>query len=425
MFASTLVMASAGAYAQTSTSASPYSQFGIGQMREDLLPQNRAMGGLSTALRTLNGVYTTNPGNPASYSAARYSTFDIGLYGNGTQLQKGQRSDHTADFAFSHITMTFPMKKLGGVSFGLLPFSDVGYNSTTTNKLDSISYKKVFSGEGGLSKAYLGWGVNVLKNLSIGANVSYIFGTLYDYSRIEFPYNYSALNSQQQDKREITGMGLDYGLQYTKVLGKEYVLTLGYTGSLNNSLHDKTSSYMTRIEPSLDESNQNIALDTVNTIENNRRDLTLPLKHSAGFHFGRLNHWQVGAEYKFADWSNFQVRTGENKLRKNQGIAVGGQFIPDVTSLSYWKNVEYRVGYRYNQTQYYVNQQSLKDMAVTFGFGLPLSRNQFSGAFSKFNISAELGQMGSINNNLIRERYVNINLGFTLNDRWFRRNQLD
>lgn len=87
--------------------------------------------------------------------------------------------------------------------------------------------------------------------------------------------------------------------------------------------------------------------------------------------------------------------------------------------------MDYRIGFRYNKTQYYINKQDINDMAITFGVGLPLARNPYSGAFSKINISAELGQMGTINNSLIRERYVNLNVGFTLNDRWFRKNSID
>lgn len=420
-----LLYSSSAAFAQKSTSASPYSQFGFGQMREDLLPQQRAMGGLSTAIRYFGSVYNTNPSNPASYSAAQFSTFDAGLYGNFTQLSSSNKTDNTADFAFSHITMTFPMKKAGGISMGLLPYSDLGYNSNSVQKLDSINYRKVFTGEGGLTKAYFGYGVNVTKNLSVGANISYLFGTLNDFRRTEFPYNYGALNVQQQDKREIQGMSFDYGAQYYATIKKEYSLTIGYSGSLNNAIHDRTTSYTTRIAPSANSEDSNIALDTIYSTDRVRRDLNLPLKHNVGITFAKTNRWLVGAEFKYADWSKFQVRTGEANLKTNYGFAIGGQITPDPTSFKYTNLMDYRIGFRYNKTQYYINKQDINDMAITFGVGLPLARNPYSGAFSKINISAELGQMGTINNSLIRERYVNLNVGFTLNDRWFRKNSID
>ena len=38
---------------------------------------------------------------------------------------------------------------------------------------------------------------------------------------------------------------------------------------------------------------------------------------------------------------------------------------------------------------------------------------------------AELGQRGTLQNNLVKENYVTFRLGFTLNDRWFQRYQYD
>ncbi len=317
------------------------------------------------------------------------------------------------------------MKRFGGISLGILPYSDIGYRSTSQQTINTDLHNKVFTGEGGLTKAYAGWGVRIVKGLSIGANVSYLFGTLNDFSRVEFSPSSGALNTQRQDKREIQGMILDYGLQYEQPIGKEYSLTFGYSGSLNNDIKDRSTSFITRVTPSSDPDNQNIPLDTTYVSDRSSRHLTLPLKHNVGITLARSGRWLVGADFKYADWSRFQVRDGENRLRKNVGVAVGGQLTPDVTSLKYLKQVDYRLGFRYNKTQYFLNDQNINDMAVTVGVGLPLARNQFSGAFSKINFSAEFGQMGKTTNNLIRERYINFNIGFTLNDRWFRRTQFD
>ncbi|MCS4228076.1 hypothetical protein [Sphingobacterium sp. BIGb0165] len=426
LLAGGILASSTTAFAQKTTSASPYSQLGIGQIREDLLPQYRAMGGISTAIRTLDGIYyNTNPSNPASYSAARLSVFDAGLYGNYTQLKSTTRSANTADFAFSHITMTFPMQKFGGISLGLLPFSDVGYRTNSQESINSQTFNKVFTGEGGLTKAYAGWGVRVYKGLSVGANMSYLFGTLNDYSRVEFPLSSGALNPQRQNKREIQGIIFDYGLQYEQPIGKEYALTFGYSGSLNNDIKERTTIFDTRTQPSSDPDNQNIPIDTTYMSERTSRHLTLPLKHNIGVTLARNGKWLVGADFKYADWSRFQVRNGEGELRKNYGVSVGGQLTPDRSSLNYLNHVDYRLGFRYNKTQYFLAGQDINDMAVTVGVGLPLARTQYSSAFSKINFSAEFGQMGKVANGLLRERYINFNIGFTLNDRWFRRNQFD
>jgi hypothetical protein len=40
-------------------------------------------------------------------------------------------------------------------------------------------------------------------------------------------------------------------------------------------------------------------------------------------------------------------------------------------------------------------------------------------------LSAELGQRGTEKNNLVRDRYLNLHLGFTLNDKWFQKSYIE
>ncbi len=420
-----LLWASIPSYGQQTTSHSPYSRFGLGQMREDLLPQTRAMGGISTGVRYQSGLAVLNIANPASYSAFSRTIMDAGLYGNMTELAKGTAADNTGDFAFSHFTFGIPLAKAGGLSFGLVPFSDVGYNSTSTKTNGPLTTEETVSGEGGLNKAYFGYGVTVLKGLSVGANVGFIFGNLDDVSSVAFPNNLNMYNARSLESRLIRGAQLDYGLQYSRAINSKMNLTIGYSGSLNNAINSKTTLLNTRTEPSMDADFENIALDTVLFQEGVNRKINLPLKHSVGFTLSKGYNWSFGADFKYADWSDFQTRVGEPKLGKNYGVAVGGQFKPDATSLRYWNVVDYRLGARYNKTHLSYNNQAINDMAVTVGLGLPLPETNFGRTFSRINISAEFGQQGSLKNNLVRERYININLGFTINDTWFLRRSYD
>ena len=412
-------------YAQKSTSHSPYSQFGLGQMREDLLPQTRAMGGISTGVRTLNGLPTLNIANPASYSALTKTVMDAGLYGNFTQLSKQQSSDHTADFAFSHLAIAVPLGKAGGLAFGLLPYSDVGYSAASTTAIDTIKYRTFSVGEGGINKAFFGYGVSPFKGLSIGGNVSFLFGNLYDITKVEFPLALQAYQTQQKTTRNFQGASFDYGIQYSKPIGRKHNLTIGYSGSLNNSITQKTTAMVTISEPNFEEGFEAPPLDTTSIGRTISRKINLPLKHNVGITLSKGYNWMLGADFKYADWSKYQTRQGESKLGKSYGFALGGQIKPDPTSARYLNQVDYRLGFRYNKTALKYHGNQIDDMAVTVGLGLPLPQTNFGRTFSQINISAEFGQQGTIKNNLIRERYININLGFTINDAWFLRRNLD
>ena len=53
-------------------------------------------------------------------------------------------------------------------------------------------------------------------------------------------------------------------------------------------------------------------------------------------------------------------------------------------------------------------------MAFTFGAGLPVT-----GSFSNFNVGFEIGKKGTTSANLVQENYFNLNVSFSLNDKWF------
>ena len=412
-------------YAQKSTSHSPYSQFGLGQMREDLLPQTRAMGGISTGVRYLTGLPTLNIANPASYSGLNRTVLEAGMYGNFTQLSRDNASDHTGDFAFGHIAIGIPLQKYGGFSFGLLPFSDMGYSSKSAESIGELVYEKQIFGEGGINKAYLGYGVSPFRGLSIGANAGFLFGNLHDITEVRFLSDLAAYPAELKETRNIRGVAVDYGLQYSKSINRKYNLTVGYTGSLSNTINAKPSRVITISQNNFDDEFIAPPLDTISTNTFATNKVTLPLRHNVGFTLTKGYNWMIGADFKYADWSKFEVLEGQSNLEKSYGFAVGGQVKPDPTSIRYWNQVDYRLGFRYNQTPIVYRNQRINDMAVTVGVGLPLPETNFGRTFSQINISAEFGQQGSLNNNLVRERYININFGFTINDSWFIRRSLD
>src|SRR5690554_4737192 len=62
------------AYGQRASTSSPYSRFGLGEIRGETLPQTRAMGGIASGVRYLSGYGNINVINPASYSALPLTT---------------------------------------------------------------------------------------------------------------------------------------------------------------------------------------------------------------------------------------------------------------------------------------------------------------------------------------------------------------
>ncbi|HEY0176127.1 MAG TPA: hypothetical protein VGC08_07105, partial [Pedobacter sp.] len=58
----------------------------------------------------------------------------------------------------------------------------------------------------------------------------------------------------------------------------------------------------------------------------------------------------------------------------------------------------------------------------TLGLGIPLSRSVTNPtALYKMNFGTEIGRRGTLTGGALQENYVNLHLGFVINDKWFRR----
>ena len=417
-----------GAQAQV-TVQSPYSKFGVGNIKGSLLPQLRSMGGISTGVFRTSYINNINMQNPASYAGINLTTLDIGMAGSGTTLKTNNLSETSFNASLSHVAMAFPVTRKSAVSIGLLPYSELGYNfrntvqvGTTAENTKTVDY--IYTGEGGLSKAYLGYGIQFGDHFRLGANAEYLFGNLIESRSTEYLNEAAAINSRNQTKNSVYGLAFSYGAQYDFALGNKTSLTLGYSGSSAAKLNSEMSQYITTYNKD-QEGNDQAALDTLAFTENAKTNLKLPLVHNVGFTIQKENKWLLGADYRMGKWSSLSIDNVNQNLQDTYGFSVGGQFTPDVTAINgYFKRVDYRLGFQYDKTYVKMNNQDVNQMAVTFGLGLPLSSYARS-SFYKMNVSAELGKRGSVNNGLIQENYINFNLGFMLNDKWFQRFKFD
>lgn len=418
-----VLFTSATASAQN-TSSSPYSQFGLGDLKASLLPQNKGIGGLINGFRKPGPYSNINLSNPASYSAIQLSTFDIGATTDIRQLSKTGISENSFNANLSHIAIAVPVSRKSALSFGILPFSQTGYQYKNSGTVAGTKVDYIYGGDGGLSKAYLGYGFGLGKNLSLGINAAYIFGNIKENRSTEFPEDLAALNSRTQVGNNVSGLSFDYGLQYEANLSKTSKFVIGYSGNAGNKLNSKATTLTTRYLKDFATGDESPAIDSSFFSEGQSRKLNLPLTHSIGFAFQKTDYWLVGADVSYAKWSEFGVENESAGLNDTYGVAVGGQFTPDPTAVSnYFKLVEYRLGFKYDKTYVNIDNTDINQIGLTLGLGLPLQSSRTT--FYKVNFAAELGQRGTLENSLIRERYVNLTLGFTMNDRWFIKPKFD
>lgn len=414
------------------TIQSPYSKFGVGNLKGSLLPQYRAMGGISTGVFKNTYFNNINMQNPATYAGINAATLDIGTTGGFTELKNSSQTESSFNATLSHVAMAFPAVGLkGAFSFGIMPYSELGYDFKSTVKLGATADNQktvdyLYKGEGGLTKAYLGFGRRFGDHFRIGVNAEYLFGNLSETRATQFVNDPAAMSSKMQDKNSVGGFNFSYGMQYDFRIDSKTAFVIGYSGSSASKINSTKSNVATRY--SLDANgNENLILDTLSYTENSPASLKLPLVHNFGVSLQKNDRWLIGADYRMGKWSDFTIGNVKQNLQDTYGFSVGGQFTPDFSSINnYFKRVEYRVGFQYDKSYVQLSNQDIKQMAITFGLGMPLASYAQRGTFYKMNISAEVGKRGTLSNGLLQERYINFHLGFTLNDgSWLQRIRLD
>jgi hypothetical protein len=405
-------------FAQESTS-SPYSFYGIGDIKFKGSVENRSMGSISVLPDSIH----INIQNPAQLACLKLTGLALGgTYANTkskTEIQEAKARRTSLDYMIVGI----PVGKVG-IGFGLIPYSSVGYKIgrtafVTNNNNDTIrSIISRYNGIGGVNKVFLGFGYRLTKNINIGGDLQYNFGTI-ETNSLQYQTDLQ-YGSRENNVSDLRGVNFDLGLTYqTKVNSKysffsslaytpEAILTSGNTRNIEIVL--VTTSSVSPVET------QNIAVaDT---------KIKLPSKLSFGSGFGEVKKWLVGGEITFIQNSVMSNRftdingaTFENSVR----YSLGGFFIPNYNSYSsYYKRIVYRGGVRYENTGLVIQDKSITDFAANIGLGMPLG-----GTFTNINIGLEIGRRGTKYYNLVEENYINLSVGLSLSDKWFVKRKFD
>ncbi len=424
----TLALATFAQSGSHSGSISPYSQYGLGVLADQSQGFNRGMNGTGIALR--NGTMV-NTINPASYSAVDSLTmlFDAGLSLQLTNFKENGTSVNGRNAVFDYAVGLFRMRRHLGVSFGLLPFSDIGYSYSTSSYLNNTigSLTESHTGSGGFHQTFVGVGWNPIKPLSIGFNFAYLWG---NYTRSVSTSATTTVNSLSKTyKASINNYSVTLGMQWQQPIGKKDNLTLGATWGLGHKL---------KTDPTCDIINVNtstLVSDTTTFIV--KDGISLPTSWGAGVAWNHDNKLTLAADFSLQKWGStdfpsyddnnneYTLRSGLLMDRKR--MSIGADYVPDSNHpTSYFKHIHFKVGAAYATPYYKINgQDGPKEISLSAGMALPLlSKWNTQGAMRPvLNISAQWCRTSA--QDLITDNSFRICVGLTFNERWFAKWRID
>ena len=411
--------------AQSGTN-SPYSQYGLGALASQATSFNRGMNGLAYGFHERNQVNYMNPASYASVDSLSF-IFDAGVSLQMTNFEENGNSLNTKNADIEYVVASFRAFKHVGVSFGFLPYTNIGYNFSNTNNVNAFpsksssdaTYSNTYNGDGGLHLVYLGAAWQPLKGFSFGANIGYLWGVLNRFSTNTYSDNYVNTLSKKY-YAQVKSYKADFGVQYTYAIDNKNDLTLGLAYSLGHNLGVEAECNL------ISTNSQTSVSDTTHYVVSNVLDF--PHTFGVGLMWNHNNRLKFGVDYQLQKWANIkypQLSTVNGTTTYNlvdgqfndcHKLTLGGDYCKGERYRGFFSRMHYRAGLSYASPYLKINgKDGPRELSASLGVGIPII-NSYNNR-SQLNISAEWINQSAIG--LIKENIFRINVGLTFNERWF------
>ena len=404
---------------------SPYSLFGVGDLVRQGTTYSLSMGGIGIGDRNIRYI---NLANPAALTARELKSFmmDFGLENRNTIYQgnaatslsptaTGVMRSASNTTTMHHIVATLPIASRGAFKFGIMPYSSVAYrfraeetSDDLLSEMGDIQYYK--TGSGGIYQAFLGAGVTLWDRLSLGADAYYYFGKIDRFSGAYFLSNSSYRTLKSGWRYNLSSFGGKLGMQYAQPVGNASAVIVGLTYALPMHLSGTQIRYAYAATSSV-----------TDTIVNDSKDLSgwsVPGELGAGITYHYADRLTVGFDYLRQDWRgrSFEGAAGNGfEAALAQGFRAGLEFTPNRYDIRYFmRRLSYRVGAYHEKSFISLNGSQVAATGLTLGVGIPVYRY-----YNSINVGIDVGQRGTLQNNLVRERYFLFTVSFNLHDIWF------
>ena len=392
-------MGCVAAHAQIVTT--PYSKMGYGLLNDNVSSIQRSMGGVGYAMK---GGRIINVMNPASYADVDSLTFlwDVGV--DLTNLWSNENGNKGYNFGggLDYLTGHFKVAKGLGASFGLLPYASVGYSYGGSISGGDESR----SGNGGFNQLYVGAGYQPVKNLSVGFNFAYLFGTITNTTLVT-----STSTSYFTRNMKLRDWNMQIGAQYSLPLaGGRDLLTVGATYQPKKAFHG--NAWGTTIDT------QDTDVDTVG-YTSMKGNYEQAASIGAGLSYTWNHRLTIEADYTFQKWSKAKylpiggIEPQQMQFDDRWKLAAGVQYTPNRRG-SYVGAMLFRAGVFYNHDYLNFNGNNVRDYGASIGVGLPAPSGK-----TTVNLGLEWRHRETSPTHLITENYLNITLGVNFNEMWF------
>ena len=343
-----------------SGSSSPYSGGGLGERNFSGTEANRHMGGLDVFTDSIHA----NLNNPASFGFLKLTTYSVGVNYTNNSLSSTTDSFKADTASLDYLAVSIPAG-IFGFSFGILPYSSVGYKVRDLSGSDDFKISNRYEGSGGINQTYISIGIPVTKFFAVGASINYNFGKLF-YRTGQFLTgieNGTFLSNQSS----ISGLSYLFSAQANIPIKKKY----NFQGMFSFEPKAPLNSENNRVFYTQSINNQSVSDFIEVNLDAIGLDVTsvdISKTYKLGLGFGENKKWFLGLQRnltKSATFNNDFFKRENIRYRDSKKLTIGGFYIPNYASFtSFWSRVVYRFGFRSEQMSLIVNNIPLNETGI-------------------------------------------------------------
>lgn len=394
-------------------SYSPYSMLGIGDVVKQGNAYNYGMAGIGVGVRDNRFINYTNP---AAITARDTLAFmlDFGITQKNYYISDFQTKSAYNVFNMNNFAFTAPIYKKSAFIIGVSPFSNTGYKFESVeeddlilSQLGDVRYRKY--GTGSINQLFMGASMVLFKYFSIGAEAIYYFGTMDRHSDVIFGSKTSYNSIYTGWEYNLGSFSGKFGLQYNQPFKNNSSMTIGVTYRLGNELK---GDYIRYAYTKTEETTDTVMYNTVN-----RAELKISPELAAGISYRHKDRWMLGFDYVRQDWrkSDFNTSSARFEPQVSESFRMGFEIVPNRYDIRYYaKRMSYRGGLYYDKSYISFNGKQVQSFGLTLGTTLPIYR-----WYNAISVAIDMGQRGTRDNQLVRERYINFMVNINLHDVWF------
>lgn len=385
----------------------PYSLYGLGV---ENIVNTGGLSGLGNTGIAQNKNQEINLLNPASLGNIKGKTFlqDLGVNFNYSSIQSNTTTQYNSKVNISHVSFAFPVKKGWGMGLGLVPYTYTGYEIDLESSIEGSTdtYTTRMSGNGGINRFYFSNGIKLWDDFSLGLDFSVLFGSITQESTFVVD-NIANIT----DQNYYNGVRFKTGFQYQLPLKKGIKANIGGTVELPSVLKGTQTRDVYKVSPS----GAVVTLESDETSDLDDFEFPLSFGLATTVAYKKIT---TSVDMKKSFWESTNQYSSSEEYVNQTTYGLGLEYKETKPSFNYLKNIKYRLGFNYNTGFLQISDKKISNYFVSTGLGLPMGRRHY------INVSYAYGVEGTLNNNLIQEKYHKIGVNISLNGNWFKKRKI-